>query len=118
MLLKTISERRSAARFEVCLDAVWDGTRGADRARITDLSETGCYVDSICEASEGEILHLKAQMPNGEWLDLVGEVAYTSSRLGFGLKFVQMDLLQREKVRRFIRGLDESNYPTLLRICA
>ncbi len=111
-------ERRRATRFEVCLDAVWNGTRGTDRARITDLSETGCYVDSICEAAEGEIFHLKAQMPNGEWLDLVGEVAHATSRLGFGLKFVQMNQLQREKLRRFISSLQGVDRPTLVRICA
>ena len=118
MQLMTISERRGATRYEACLDAVWDGTRGTDRARITDLSESGCYVDSICEASEGEILHLRAQMPSGEWLDLVGEVAHASLRLGFGLKFVQMDQIQTEKLRRFIKTLDGSDRSTLLRICA
>lgn len=113
-----INERRGATRFEVCLDAVWDGTRGTDRARVTDLSESGCYVDSICEASEGEVLHLKVQIPSGEWLDLVGTVAHATPRLGFGLRFVQMEQSQTEKVRRFIRSLEGDERPTNLRICA
>lgn len=75
-------------------------------------------MDSICEAAEGEIVRLKAQMPSGEWLDLIGEVAHATSRLGFGLKFVHMNQLQREKLRRFINSLQIADRHTAVRICA
>ena len=30
---------------------------GKYTARITDLSEGGCYIDSLCEAYVGEVIH-------------------------------------------------------------
>src|ERR1700740_754389 len=98
----TIRERRTDIRFDVCLDAMWDGTREHSGARITDLSEGGCYVDSICEAAVGEVLHFKVRLPTGEWLNLVGEVAHYFARLGFGLRFVNLNTTQLNKLRLLI----------------
>ena len=85
-------ERRTDIRIDVCLATVWDDSQ----ARVTDLSEGGCYEESICEACVREILHFKVQLPNGEWLDLVGEVAHCFARIGFGLRFVNLDSVQLE----------------------
>ena len=61
-----MSERRREERLEVCLDAVWDGKRGNYIAHVTDLSEGGCYVDTLGDAQVGEILSFKIQTPTGE----------------------------------------------------
>ncbi len=97
-----MSDRRSESRLEVCLDAVWDGKSGNYTARVTDLSEGGCYVDTLGEAATGEIVHFKLQLPDGEWLDLSGEVAHTTPPLGFGLRFVNPNDEQLEKLRSLI----------------
>ena len=86
----TMSDRRSEKRLDVCLDAVWDGKSGNYSARVTDLSEGGCYVDTLGEASTGEILRLRLQLPDGAWMDLTGEVAHQNSPLGFGMKFIDL----------------------------
>jgi hypothetical protein len=111
-------ERRSKKRFEVCFDALWDGAAGNSRARVTDLSESGCYVDSMAEAVPGEILHLKVQLASGEWLDVTGEVMHIFPRLGFGLRFVGMGPLQRQKVLALLERLNGSSEMPLARICA
>ncbi len=77
-----MSDRRREERLEVCLDAVWDGKSGNYDARVTDLSEGGCYVDTLGEAHVGEILSFKLQLPGGEWLELTGEVAHQTSTDG------------------------------------
>jgi len=93
-----MSDRRSEKRWDVCLDAIWDGKSGNYSARVTDLSEGGCYVDSLGEAQIGEVIAFKLQLPNGEWIEFSGEVAHQSPPLGFGLRFVTLSDEQREKL--------------------
>lgn len=94
-----MSDRRTEKRWDVCLDAVWDGKSGNYQARVTDLSEGGCYVDTMGEAQVGEVLVFKLQLPEGEWLELTGEVAHQTPPLGFGLRFINLTNEQHEKLR-------------------
>src|SRR5919106_1793152 len=71
---QNMDERRTGHRWDVSLDAVWNGKSGNYTARITDLSDGGCYMDSLGNVTMGELLNLKLQLPNGEWLELTGEV--------------------------------------------
>ena len=97
-----MSDRRTEKRWDVCLDAVWDGKSGNHLARVTDLSEGGCYVDSLGEAQVGEVIAFKLQGPDGEWLELKGEVAHQSPPLGFGLRFINLSDEQREKLHSLL----------------
>ena len=97
-----MSDRRTEKRWDVCLDAVWDGKSGNYEARVTDLSEGGCYVDTMGEAQVGEVLLFKLQLPEGEWLELTGEVAHETPPLGFGVRFINLADEQHEKLRSLI----------------
>ena len=94
-----MSDRRTEKRWDVCLDAVWEGKSGNHLARVTDLSEGGCYVDSLGEAQVSEVLTFKLQTPDGEWLELTGEVAHQTPPLGFGLRFIDLTDEQHERLR-------------------
>ena len=63
-----MSDRRTEKRLDVCLDAVWNGKSGNYTARVTDLSEGGCYVDTMGEAQVNEVITFKLQLPDGDWL--------------------------------------------------
>lgn len=102
-----MSERRSGHRWDVSLDAVWDGKSGNYTARITDLSDGGCYVDSLGDVNMGELVNLKLQLPNGEWLELSGEVAHHTPPVGFGLRFLNLSDQQLETLRSFIEYLKD-----------
>jgi len=97
-----MNERRSEERLEVSLEAVWDGSR---MVRITDLSEGGCFVDAIGEALVGELLTFQIQLPDGNWLELTGEVAHFMRPVGFGMRFVELTGEQREQLLSFIEHL-------------
>ena len=97
-----MSERRTEKRCEVCLDAVWNGESGNYGARVTDLSEGGCYVDSLGEVDIVELLKLKLRLPNDEWLELTGAVAHETTPVGFGLRFVNLDSDQLGKIRSLL----------------
>lgn len=105
------NERRSEKRWEVCLDAVWEGKSGNYNARVTDLSEGGCYIDTMGEASEGEILNFKVLLPGGDWLLLSGEVAHKNAPLGFGVRFADLTEDQLEQLRGLIEELQRPHNP-------
>jgi Tfp pilus assembly protein PilZ len=97
-----MNDRRREERLEVCLDAVWDGKSGNYTARVTDLSEGGCYVDTLGEAQKGEVLSFKLLLASGQWLQLTGEVAHMTPPLGFGLRFVDLTEDQIKELRSLI----------------
>lgn len=96
-----MSERRTQSRFDVCLDVRWQSSATHNNVRVADISEGGCYVDTILEVTEGENLSLQIRMPDGEWLEVEGVVTHLCPRLGFGVRFVNLT----EEHGRRIRGL-------------
>ena len=100
-----MSERRSEERMEVSLEAVWSGSGGNRPARITDLSEGGCFVDTTGGSFIGEQLTLRIVLPDGSSLELAGEVAHEQLPVGFGLRFSNLTDEQREQLHAFINHL-------------
>ena len=97
-----MDERRSKPRLSVRLDAMWDSSTAAHSARITDLSEGGCYLDSVGEVRRGEIVGFRVLLPDGDWLYLEGEVKHHSTE-GFGVQFVELNDEQTEKLQWLLR---------------
>jgi PilZ domain-containing protein len=99
-----MDERRNEERLSVSLDAVWDGSNTRP-ARISDLSEGGCFVDAIGDSYIGERLTLKVQLPDRAWLELTAEVVHKMQPVGFGLRFVGLSEEKQEQLRSFIEHL-------------
>lgn len=97
-----MTEKRTEPRFNVCLDVRWQGSGTHDNLRMADISEGGCYVDTILEVIKGETLFLKTLMPDGEWFEMQGVVAHHSPRLGFGVRFMNLDEEQRLQIGSLI----------------
>jgi hypothetical protein len=112
---KKMDDRRSGQRWDVSLDAVWDGKSGNYTARITDLSDGGCYMDSLGDVTMGELLNFKLHLPNGDWLELTGEVAHHTPPVGFGVRFLDLSEEQLETLRAFIEYLKDPNEPGLIK---
>jgi len=97
-------DRRSKPRLSINLDAVWERTGDAPPARITNLSEGGCFLDTVGEVRQGEIVAFRVLMPNeDEWLYLEGEVRHHIKGIGFGVKFVDLNIDQEAKVNELIK---------------
>lgn len=92
-----MDDRRSKPRLSVRLDAMWDSSTQAHSARITDLSEGGCYLDSVGEVRRGEIVGFRVLLPDDDWLYLEGEVKHHSTN-GFGVQFTELNDEQTEKL--------------------
>lgn len=98
-------EQRTKPRFEVCLDVRWQSSATNYNVRIADISEGGCYVDTILEVSKGETLLLKILMIDGGWIEVEGVVSHHSPQLGFGVRFVNLMETQRRSLRALIEQL-------------
>jgi len=104
-----MDDRRSRPRLSVSLDAVWDEDSGARHsARVTDLSEGGCYLDTVGEVMTGEIVAFRVLLPDDDWLYLEGEVKHHRHGFGFGVQFVELNLEQTEKLFSLLQLADES----------
>jgi hypothetical protein len=102
-----MDDRRAKERLSVSLNATWDSSTQAHSARITDLSEDGCYLDSVGEVRRGEIVGFRVLLPDDDWLYLEGEVRHHSAQ-GFGVRFVELNDEQAEKLRWLLRLAKEA----------
>ena len=97
-----MNDRRGKQRLSVNLNATWDSSTQAHSARITNLSEGGCYLDSVGEVRRGEIVGFRVLLPDDDWLYLEGEVRHHDGE-GFGVQFVELNEEQTEKLQWLLR---------------
>ena len=83
-----MQDRRDAQRLPLILAVeiveIDSGTRLS--ARTSDVSRTGCYVDTLNPIPTGTVVRVKFEH-DGEQLDLLARVVYVSPRLGMGVRF-------------------------------
>jgi Ribonuclease G/E len=83
-----MQDRRDAQRSPLIIAVevveVDSGTRLA--ARTSDVSRTGCYIDTLNPTPTGTVVRVKFSH-NGEALDLLARIVYVSPRLGMGVRF-------------------------------
>ena len=103
-----MDERRSKPRLSVSLDAVWQTEGERQSARVTDLSEGGCYLDTVGEVRKGEIVAFRILLPDENWLYLEGEVKHHRHGLGFGVQFVDLNEEQTDNLLMLLRVANES----------
>ncbi|MGE3840494.1 MAG: PilZ domain-containing protein [Vicinamibacterales bacterium] len=82
-----VAERRGATRVAGPLDGF---TAGHRPIRISDLSVTGCFVETMEAVASGDAIDLQIQIPNWGLLPLQGQVAYTSAPFGFAVHFMNV----------------------------
>jgi PilZ domain-containing protein len=98
-----MDERRSKPRLSVHLDVEWHGGEERQSAQITDLSEGGCYLDTVGEVMVGEIVAFRVSLPDGDWLYLEGAVRHHRHGRGFGVQFVDLNEEQLTNLARLLK---------------
>lgn len=97
-----MEDRRSSPRLSVSLDAFWDSANGNHPSRITDLSVGGCYLDTVGETMTGEVVCFRVSLVDGDWLYLEGEVRHHTPGKGFGVRFLDLEQQQRDKIEALL----------------
>jgi PilZ domain len=97
-------DRRKSPRFVLILAATpkEHGTDVKLAARTSDVSRTGCYVDTLTPIPKGKLVHLVLSADN-EAFETTGKVIYMSPGLGMGIQFDQpIDLRQLAVLDRWL----------------
>jgi hypothetical protein len=73
--------------------------------QIYDLSEGGCFVNSMQEQREGRDVELEISLPTEGPVTLIAETLYSRSGFGFAARFTQVSPENREKLTRELNRL-------------
>lgn len=103
-----MDDRRSSPRLNVSLNTRFEGATGHHPAQITNLSEGGCYLDTVGEVMPGEIVGFRVQLPDDDFLYLEGEVRHYTVGVGFGVRFVELNDEQTDSLRALIKRAADS----------
>src|SRR6185437_9456510 len=80
-------ERRSAPRVRVKLPARWEGVLSREKATVTDLSRSGCFVLTGGKVEVRELVWLEINLTETQTVNFWAEVVDIASEIGFALKF-------------------------------
>jgi hypothetical protein len=83
-----MSDRRVSARYPIIIPAeVVELAGGAKvNGRTSDISRTGCYVDTLRPFRSGTLVRIKLTQGN-ESFDVPATIRYVSPGLGMGVQF-------------------------------
>ena len=109
----SVAERRMGAggreqrqRLDQYFDCIWVSQWGPMPARLSNLSPTGCYIDSrlnvpaVGETVENITVISVAEHP----LVLHGTVIDSTRGIGFAVRFTELDEDTRERLRALLRS--------------
>ena len=82
-----MNERRSAPRVRVNLPARWEGVLFRNKADVTDLSRSGCFILTGGKVENKELISLEIQLPSKHWVHFWAEVVDQATEIGFAVKF-------------------------------
>lgn len=94
-------EKRRHGRAPLVMEASWEGSGIKSHARTTDISATGCFIDSMSQVRMGDTLHLELKPPKGQAISVQVEVVYCQ-RVGFGVRFKAMSDSDRRRLEMLL----------------
>jgi uncharacterized protein (TIGR02266 family) len=97
-------ERRSQKRIPFFVEVQWEGATGKHQARTSDISQGGCFIDTVAQTTVGEILLFKMRLPSGEPIELEGEVTYVAESIGFGVRFRDLGEEDQKKIEWLVKA--------------
>ena len=77
------------------------------RARASDLSTMGCYVDTLNPLSAGTDVELRI-LYNNEIVTIRGVVAYSKANMGMGIEFVEVQVNQLKVLQKWFGKIKRS----------
>jgi len=102
------SEKRDSTRIKVKVP-VELFTTGSDvphRGATSDLSETGCYIESIFPFPIGTVFEMSLQLD--ETLLALGTVVTCDPQVGNGIKFTRMLPEDQEQLRAYVEAAQQA----------
>jgi hypothetical protein len=98
-------ERRQHQRLARPFDGNWRGASGANKCRIGDLSLGGCFVETLAAPAAGEQTHVTINFGGDISMTFGGTVIYVEPRIGFAVKFHELDAESAEQISQMLQAL-------------
>jgi uncharacterized protein (TIGR02266 family) len=73
--------------------------------RISDLSTSGAFIDSMMAAPVGTRFAVKFVLPSGP-LQVTAEVVHSMEHFGMGVRFLDLTPEQRTRIEEFVQSRD------------
>ena len=96
-------ERRQHPRRATFIECQVEGASGFAAMRISDLSLTGCYIDTRVMVTAGSQLAVYMMLPDVR-LTVTGTVVYVHPGIGFGMRFDPLSESARSVITRLTMG--------------
>ncbi len=94
---------RQNERINISLEVAVEFSSGKREVRISDLSMSGCFIDSIAPVVKGEsVIFMVRLLTTGEQLKLNGEVVYIFPNTGFGIRFTDLTEKEQNLIKQLI----------------
>lgn len=88
--METLTEKRQTGRATLILEVKYEGPGVRAETRISDISETGVFIDAMTPIPLGAVLKLTFTLPNGHLIEVDGRVAHSQPRIGMGVEFINL----------------------------
>lgn len=98
-------DRRQMSRFKVKIEIEWEGQAGRKSGTIGDISETGCFVMSSGDVSDGENIKIFFPLTGGMKVQFWGEVTNHFLQIGFAIRFIKLSEAQKDFLEKFVDTL-------------
>ncbi|HEV7746249.1 MAG TPA: PilZ domain-containing protein [Pyrinomonadaceae bacterium] len=95
-------EKRKHDRVALVMEASWEGSGTKSVARTTDISLTGCFIDTLGQVGVGDVLNLRFTPPGGDYIAVEGKVMYQQNGVGFGVRFTRMADADRRRLESIL----------------
>ena len=93
---------RKHERSTFLTEVLLESSSGRREARISDVSEGGCFVDTIVTMGPGEEVSLSGTLEGGEKFAVTGKVAYVMEGFGFGVEFTDISDTVRQAINEIL----------------
>jgi len=97
------SDRRRAIRRSLFDTVQWteEGSEGRTKARISDISLTGCYVDTLNPLPVGTKIRLRLKRQSAH-IEVFARVARVEPNMGMGVHFEDLTPEQQAFLRQWL----------------
>jgi hypothetical protein len=102
---QALKERRSTQRVRVNLPARWEGVLFRNKANVTDLSKSGCFILTGGKVEVKELISLEIQLPNKHWMHFWAEVVDQANEIGFAVKFNSTSDEDQQMLEKYIEKI-------------
>ena len=101
-----MSEQRQHPRVPWVVEAqVWCHTEGVHwNVRLTDISEGGCFIDTVVPLEAGSRVSLQVKDDSG-MVDVPGRILYGQPNIGSAIAFEPLDENLRVRVRKIMAAM-------------